>query len=66
MKITAIVEQAQDGAWSACAPGVMVYASTREEALLGLQRGRVELMAYLHAQGWQFFESSAECVILEI
>lgn len=66
MRITAIVEQAQDGAWSACTPGVLVYASTREEALQGVQRGAVGLLAYLHAQGWKFSESSAECVSLEI
>ena len=66
MRITTIVEQSQDGAWSAYTPGVMVYASTREEALQGVRSGAAGLIGYLKAQGWQFFESSAECVILEI
>lgn len=66
MRITAIVEQAQDGAWSACTPGVMVYASTREEALRGVRTGAAGLMGYVHAQGWELRESSAESVSLEI
>lgn len=66
MKITAIVEQAQGGAWSAYTPGVMVYASTREEALQGVRSGAAGLMVYLQAQGWEFSESRSESVSLEI
>jgi predicted RNase H-like HicB family nuclease len=66
MRITAIVEQAQDGAWSACTPGVMVYASTREEALQGVRNGAAGLLEYLSSQGWQFFESGSELVSLEV
>ena len=67
MRITAIVEQAQEGAWSACTPGVMVYgASTREEALQGVLDGVAGLLAYIHAQGWQFLESCGEFVSLEV
>lgn len=66
MRITAIVEQAQGGAWSACTPGVMVYASTREEALQGVRSGLGGLIGYLKAQGWEFLESSGEFVSLEI
>lgn len=66
MRITAIVEQAQDGAWCASTPGVMVYASTREEALQGVRSGAAGLIVYLKAQGWEFSESSSECVSLEI
>jgi len=66
MRITATVEQAQGGVWCASTPGVMVYASTREEALRDVRSGAAGLMSYLRAQGWEFGESSAESVSLEI
>lgn len=66
MKITAIVEQAADGVWSASTPGAIVNASTREEALQGVQRGIEGLLSYLKAQGWELLESNAEFVDMEV
>jgi predicted RNase H-like HicB family nuclease len=53
-KFTAIVEQAQDGSWSACVVGehtVLGTGATKEEALSDLRRGIAGLIEYLRETG---------------
>jgi predicted RNase H-like HicB family nuclease len=68
-QFTAMVEQAEDGSWSACSIGehtVLGQGATREEALSDLRRGIAGLIAHLRETGQPIPSVSTELVNIEV
>lgn len=68
-KFTAMVEQANDGSWSACVLGehtVLGQGDTKEEALADLRSGIVGLLEYLKETGQPLPAVSTEIVSIEV
>jgi predicted RNase H-like HicB family nuclease len=67
-KFTAVVEQAEDGTWTAYTVGPTAASGTgltREEALLDLERGMAFWLGHLRETGQAIPQSSAELVTFE-
>jgi predicted RNase H-like HicB family nuclease len=68
-KFTAIVEQAQDGSWSACVVGehtVLGQGDTKEQAIDDLRNGIAGLIEYLKETGQPVPSVSVELVSIEV
>jgi len=68
-KFTAMVEQGDDGSWSACVVGehtVLGQGDTKEAALDDLRRGIESLIEYLKETGQPIPISSMELVSVEV
>jgi predicted RNase H-like HicB family nuclease len=68
-KFTAMVEQANDGSWSACVLGehtVLGQGDTKEEALADLRSGIAGLLEYLKETGQPLPAVSTEIVSIEV
>ena len=69
VKLTAMVEQAGDGSWTAAVvgePSVLGTGATKDEALADLRRGVAGLIEYLKAQGEALPQSAIELVNIEV
>lgn len=69
VRLTAMVEPAGDGTWSASVIGehsVLGTGATREEALRNLRDGITSLLDYLKSEGKQLPQSSIELVSIEV
>ena len=69
MVITAMVEQAGDGTWTAAVIGehsVLGTGETRENAVEDLRRGVTGLIEYLKSKGETLPQPSVELVNIEI
>jgi predicted RNase H-like HicB family nuclease len=69
VKLTAMVEQAGDGSWTAAVVGehsVLGTGATKDEALADLRRGVAGLIEYLKAQGEALPQSAIELVNIEV
>ena len=69
VKLTATVERAGDGTWTAAVIGehtVLGTGATREEALSDLRSGVSALIDYLKSEGKPLPQSSIELVSIEV
>ena len=69
VRLTAMVEPAEDGTWSASVIGehsVLGTGATREEALADLREGVAGLLDYLKSEGKPLPQSSIELVSIEV
>ena len=69
VKLTATVERAGDGTWTAAVMGehtVLGTGATREEALTDLRSGVSTLIDYLKSEGKPLPQSSIELVSIEV
>ena len=68
-KFTAIVEQDQDGSWSACVVGehtILGQGDTKEQAIDDLRNGIAGLIEYLKETGQPVPSVSVELVSIEV
>jgi predicted RNase H-like HicB family nuclease len=68
-KFTAMVEQADDGTWTAAVVGensVLGTGDTREDAIEDLRRGLTGLIEYLKAKNEPLPQSSIEVISIEV
>ncbi len=70
MKLTATLEPAEDGSWTASMIDgdnlVLGTGDTRDEALADLRKGIETLIEYLKSEGKSLPESSIELVSIEV
>ncbi|HSU19254.1 MAG TPA: type II toxin-antitoxin system HicB family antitoxin [Acidobacteriaceae bacterium] len=70
MRLTATLEQAEDGTWTAAVFGVediiLGTGPTREEALSNLRDGVTGLVDCLKSEGKQLPQSSVELVSIDV
>ena len=68
-KFAAMVEQAQDGSWSACVVGehtILGQGDTKEQAIDDLRNGIAGLIEYLKETGQPVPSVSVELVSIEV
>lgn len=69
MTLTAMVERAGDGTWSAAVIGehsILGTGATREEAIANLREGARPLIAYLKSEGKPLPQNGVEFVSVEV